>query len=411
MKRRSFISGIGYSICAAYLSGISSSCRKHDEQVYTGGNPFNPINNNQSRMIDSTILYDDFNGGSLDSSWSVSGVATASIADSYLKLTGGSLSDRIINSASSLTKRLIYEVKIKIINTEDDYLMFGIEWTTGNILAQVHFSDLGGLWQLVDGEGGMGSVPPQPVSVNDDVILRIIRNDYDFIYEIENLTKQNKSSVTYTYENIKATSNYTLPRESQFFLKPFSGSINIDWVRVRNEEYQNADLMLIGHSIMDGCDAGAAAHTILERLQAARPENTFSLFAESGATTSRIASFLNSITELSPKRAVVLFGTNELLGGFSASEYIRDLKKLVTALENAQISVKICNVPPVDTGHSSEVESYNFVMNSEQAFAGKIIDIYSELKGLNGELVQTTDGFHPTAPGLEKIFTKINAAF
>ena len=416
MKRRSFISKIGYSICATYLTGLYS-CSKRPEEILPSLHPLPPLNPqslsptspNSSKRIDSIILFDDFNSGTLSVAWTVSGSAPSLVSGTYLQLTGRNTDDKIINSASTLSKKFVYEIKAKISRVDDSYFMFGMEWATGNILAQVHFSDLSGMWQLVNTAGAMGSVPGQSVSDGDEIILRIIRNDYDFTYEIENLTKQNKHFVVYTYNEIIAASPFTLPRETSFFLKPFSGTIDIDWVRVKNEEYMNADVMLIGQSIMDGCDAGSASNTILEKLRIANPAKVYNLFAEAASTTALMSTHLQDIIDLAPRNAVIMMGTNDLLAGFPPDSFITDLKFLVESLENSSISIKVCNVPPVDAGNAEAVKIYNAAMNNEPAFSGKVIDIYSDLKGPNGELVLTTDGFHPTAPGLAKIFEKINS--
>ncbi len=298
--------------------------------------------------------------------------------------------------------RWTYELKTVIKSVgSGDYFLFSIQSPTGGgpVVCRVKFSDLSGNWYYLNTGFPLGTTSAQgTTSINDTVYLRLIRDNFTLTYQIENRTKGTIQTSAFTFNNILAT-NVIIPfRDFSIELNPFAGSINIEYVKLLNQERIGADFMIIGHSIAEGFNAIVPDSCFYNRLQNLFNKQRFSLYARSGATVANYnASYVPQLLIQQPKNVIVLLGINEINNGVTSNTFINNIKTLIDTLEQYNINVKVSYVTPSNAADKDTVIAFNNALISNFGY-NRLINIYDTLE-VNGLLANSVDSLHPNAIG------------
>ncbi|TXH15298.1 MAG: SGNH/GDSL hydrolase family protein [Hyphomicrobiaceae bacterium] len=203
-----------------------------------------------------------------------------------------------------------------------------------------------------------------------------------------------------------ASTTLELPRMfSNFGLNFGSGQIDVLSLKV-TAEYANARFAFVGDSITQGRFATTYADGFASIIRASYPTTTLiagAPSATSGDWTSRIA----SVTMMTPRRAFIMLGTNDIGIGVTLATWQSNMTTIINALEAAGSSVVLVSIPP--RGYSPVRTQFNAWL---QTLGRPYIDIYTPLA--TGDALNATydhgDGVHPNTAGHAVIASTIQAA-
>ena len=360
---------------------------------------------NYDPRVNSNLIFNDFLLTSIGSKWDASNASSTTItfSNGHMRLVGGSSSDYIFDSVTTILHRWTYETGCIIRSVgSSDYFGIGIQAQgIQTILLKVKNNDLSSTITYNNSATTLGTTTAQgTTAVGDSVIYRIRRDNYVLYFEIVNVTQSTSQTFTYAYTNVDAVSSTVYPfRAFSITLNPTAGTIDIDYAKLFNQERLYADWMIGGMSITEGFNAGPPDSTIYNRLQAYFQDKRFALYALSG---SKAIDFLNSGTikqdmlALRPKRALLMFGINEIQASESTPAFIADMRSLVDTLENHGTQVMICNTTPYNGVNKAAIIAYNSALLTE--FRNQVINIYDTLE-VNGLMQSSNDSLHPDAQG------------
>jgi hypothetical protein len=364
---------------------------------------------NYDPRINSNLIFNDFLTSSAGAGWNTTsaGSTTITFSAGHMRLVGGSGSDIIYDSNSTAVHRWTEEVRGVIQSVGgSDYFSFGIQ-SQGiqTILFKVKNSDLSGTATYSNGASTLGTTAAQgTTTIGDSVIYRIRRDNYTLYFDVVNVTQATSQTLTFNYSNIDGSATVIPFRAFEVTLNPVAGTIDIDYVKLYNQERLYADWLVVGHSIAEGFNAIAPDSTYYNRLQNYFPDKRFALYAVSG---SKAAGFTNAgylkdhMLSLRPKRALIMLGVNEIQASVSAQTFIANMRALVDTIENHGTQVIICNTTPYNAANKAAIIAYNSALLTE--FGTQVINIYDTLE-VNGLMQSSSDSLHPDEQGHRYMF-------
>lgn len=364
---------------------------------------------NYDPRINSNLIFNDFITASIGPKWNASNAPNTTITFSggHMRLVGGNTSDYIYDSVTTIIHRWTYEVRAVIQSVGgSDFFSFGIQ-SQGiqTIRFNIKNSDLSGTATYENGAATLGTTSAQgTTSVGDSVIYRIRRDNYTLYFDVLNVTKSTSQTLTYNYVNIDGGATVIPFRAFSVSLNPVAGTIDIDYVKLYNQERLYTDWLVIGHSIAEGFNAIAPDSTYYNRLQNCFQDKRFALYALSG---SKAVDFLGAgaqkqdMLALRPKRALIMLGINEIQASVPTATFISSMRSLVDTLENHGTQVIVCNTTPYNATDKAAIIAYNSALLTE--FGEQVINIYDTLE-VNGLMQSSADSLHPDAQGHRYLF-------
>lgn len=365
---------------------------------------------NYDPRINSSLVFNDFLLTTIGPGWNDDDApnTTITFAAGHMRLVGGNATDIIYDSTLTIVHRWAEEIGGVIQSVGgSDFFSFGImSQGIQTILFTIKASDLSSTIKYNNGATTLGTTPAQGTTViGDSVIYRIRRDNYVLYFDVINVTQATSQSFTYYYSDIDAVAGTVLPfRAFNVTLNPIAGTIDIDYVKLFNQERLYADWLMVGMSITDGFNAGPPDSTYYNRLQSYFPDKRFGLYAISG---SQVVDFIGATSlktdmlALRPKRAMIMLGINDIQASVPTQTFINRTRALVDTLENHYVQVIVCNTTPYNTANRAAIIAYNSALLTE--FGPQLINIYDTLE-VDGLMKESTDSLHPDAPGHRYMF-------
>lgn len=368
---------------------------------------------NYDPRVNSNLIFNDFLTNAIGAGWNTSNApnTTITFSSGHMRLAGGSSTDYIYDSTTTIVHRWTEEIRgvIQSVGSTDTFA-FGIQvLNTQTLLFKIKASNLASTVSYRSGSTitTLGTTSAQgTTSIGDSVIYRIRRDNYTLYFDVVNVTKSTSQTLTYTFSNIDATVvGGVIPfRAFGISLNNIAGTIDIDYVKLYNQERIYADWLIIGHSISEGFNAVSPDSTFYNRLQTYFPDKRFALYGISG---SKAANFTTDgalkydMLALRAKRALIMLGINEIQASESPSQYVSEARALVDTLENHGTQVIVCNTNPYNAANKTAIINYNSALLTE--FGPQLINIYDTLE-VNGLMQSSNDSLHPDAPGHRYLF-------
>lgn len=386
-----------------------------------------------------TLIYETFDGTSLDSRWSLRRPEkmSYSVDGGYFKVTGNA------DTVPPVTGYSFYRAKsFQLRMTDTAYgesMMRGFSVELGGIVKKRNDSTLG----IFDGAastwhnyytdsyaaydfvnpsadtliavgiddtiyhhppfGYLASALSSTVEVDDYLILRLsFRGDTSWAF-IKNVTKNDSATVGLQYRYDILT--YPLRPLSFYYAFGLMGRTDFwfDYIHVTTDELQHPDIMFIGDSKLSGYFGGKADSNICVML---KPHTTKSLqlWAGPGNTVTNTFNCLKEYRNNYPAEAIILdLGTNS---GGSFSDY----QRLVDSLSTIAGGIPVYKLLTPNGGNPATPGTWNY--NIATTYASTYIDTYTgdgyaTMSVGNGLM---TDTIHESAAGKRHLAMKIKAA-
>ena len=365
---------------------------------------------NYDPRVNSNLIFNDFLLTSIGPKWDASNApnTTITFSNGHMRLAGGNSTDYIYDSTTTITHRWTEEIRAVIQSVGgSDYFSFGVQ-SQGiqSILVKIKASDLSSTITYDNGSSTLGTTPAQGTTVvGDSVIYRIRRDNYTFYFDVINVTQSTSETLTYNYTDVDAVSSIVYPfRVFTITLNPVAGTIDIDYVKLYNQERLNADWLVVGHSIAEGFNAGPPDSTYYNRLQTYFPDKRFGMYAISGGQAVHFTNdgtLKSDMLALRPKRALIMLGINEIQAGTTTSAFVNNMRALVDTIENHGTQVIVCNTTPYNGANKAAIIAYNSALLTE--FGTQLINIYDTLE-VDGLMQSSNDSLHPDAQGHRYLF-------
>lgn len=232
---------------------------------------------------------------------------------------------------------------------------------------------------------------------NDTYFFEVELDGFAWTARLLDENENELDSYTYTYAMTLAAAR-ELPNTSKFGIYSFGGTRLLKDVQLYTSVYKKLDIAFIGDSNMRGHYAELVANRWADKFVADNyPNMRYSVFAGFADTvTNEVSTRCDEILAFNPTYAVISLMSNDINKGILQATYRAAYDALITALENAGVTVILTTIVP---SNSWDVSIENAFINGK---ANTVIDLYTALKGagtgLNGTY-SSGDGVHLNIAG------------
>lgn len=229
------------------------------------------------------------------------------------------------------------------------------------------------------------SVGAMTLSNNDDIRAVLTRDKNYFSVTYTNLTTSEVLTMDYTFALTYPAGGIFSPRVYNPTLFCTGGTQYINLWEETSGAVVNAPYVFIGDSIT----AGYFANTANNRWAELAGGTIYNIYAGPGNFSNEINS--TEVIALNPTTAVICLGTNDKMSAVADATIITRIGTLRTALQNAGITVYVCQIPPNDTVDMTSINA-DIVSNF-----GAGPDFFTLLKGGGTAYAvgKSPDGIHP----------------
>lgn len=230
------------------------------------------------------------------------------------------------------------------------------------------------------------SVGAMTISNNDDIRAELTRDKNYFSVTYTNLTTSEVLSMNYTFSLTYPDSGIFTPRVYTPTLWVTGGTQYVNLWEETSGAIVNTPYIFIGDSITAGYFANSTGNRWGELVAGS---SQFNIYAGPGNFSNEINSV--EVITLNPTTAIICLGTNDKMSAVADATIISRIATLRTALQNAGITVFICQIPPNDTTDMTSINA-DIVSNF-----GAGPDFFTLLKGGGTAYAvgKSPDGIHP----------------
>lgn len=198
-----------------------------------------------------------------------------------------------------------------------------------------------------------------------------------------------------------------LPSTGKFSIYSVGGTHTLNNWTVKSSVRLNAPYLFYGDSITAGYTQSFAGTRWMN--QAIQDVTTFIVRGGPGDTTTSLATSVQEVINLAPKKVFLLMGINDFYNSISLNTSMSNISSIVTALENAGITVYICKLLPCN---DYNVNDFNDTLITNFGLNRVKVDFYSSLvgSGTNINPAYSSDGLHPNATCAGVMATILNNA-
>lgn len=236
------------------------------------------------------------------------------------------------------------------------------------------------------------------------LLYEVIRDKDTFTFNVYGPSNE-KITVSYAYD--LAAGTVIKPGCSKFILGSLSTqNRNVYNFRVESDEIVFSDVLYVGDSITNGYYAGSEANSFPRLMEATG--RVVAVSASNGAQTIDVFLWTSDFYLVKPKKAVLMIGTNDAIGAVAQFTFGVRHWNIYNALKASGADVWVVNLPPIST---TDVTAYNTTLANRYGQTGRLIDVFSLLKGAGTDWNATYgSNSHPNQAGHLLIHQTILAA-
>lgn len=372
------------------------------------------------------IYADAYDRSSLGSNYTNVGTASISIVSNKLQMSGG---NGTFNNYSKITGTSItnleeYNIVYRFVTSvQGTGLWVGTESVSANnAFSACCFANLSntgsrGYVSLWINGSQVGSSSSTPLTFNDGDSLELTAkrklasgSGFQYIITLSNLTTPANPPATTTV-TINPVPSSSTGNIGYFSIGTLGGTSNGFYLNIDTQRYKNPDFVVIGHSIVQGYNLSLNSARFADQIFTGT-NYSYNVLGSGGALLTEVLNNMREITEMRPKKAIIMIGLNEVILGTDSATYKANYTSMINQLNQAGIQCIHCACTPYNGVNTANVATYN---TDIQGLIGKDqwIDTYNPMLGsgtnMSKEFIDA-DGIHPNSVGHAKLAELIKAA-
>lgn len=288
--------------------------------------------------------------------------ATVSVVGNKLQFSGGAntYTQTLGYTPATLLEHWKMTAKVLVGTKNGTSYGFGLGIRSTNTTNQSNFvgyfdmTSTGGDVTAAMGGGynGVGNTSSSiTFSASNYIILTVERNLDQYIVSATNPTVGTTVSQTF-YRHSPAITSVQPENTGRFSIYSIGGTFTVDSLSIESYETKNANLMGIGDSQLWGYGLSAYSNRALDLLKGSFKSTIVS--AGSGDKTIDVSGRISQIISLAPERVLLNIGENDIVNGVPFGTYSVRYDSIVTALQNAGITVY--HLLPVPAGTATGID-------------------------------------------------------